>query len=292
MNDFWIAVALSVVSALCYGGGAVAQRRLASLLNGRSRTRSALRALLEQRLWWLSVALNALGALLHAVALVYGALIVVQPLGTLTLVFALPWSAWLAGRRVGPREWHGAVLTVLALAVMLATTSQDSSGHPLRDDSVPLVLLLTLAVLAVMGLAASRTAHPVRRSLLFAAASGVAFGVASALTKTVLTQFSLSGPMGLVDWSPVGLALLACAGLLLSQAAYRDMGVGAPLATMTLANPATAVVVGVVFMDETYLAGVWGAGVSLLAGIVAVRGIVLLSTPEPAAPAPSLTSRR
>ncbi|TDQ46342.1 DMT family transporter [Actinorugispora endophytica] len=300
MSTLWIAVGLSVASAVCYGGGAVTQRRLAGAVGGHGTLRRAVPALLEQRLWWLSVALNAAGAALHALALVYGTLVVVQPLGTLVLVFALPWSAWLAARRVSAREWHGVVLTVGALSVMLVAAGSGPQGHTLSDQGGLWLSLAAAAAVGALALAGARASAAVPRGLLLAAASGVAFGTASALTKAVLHAAAEQGVWALLGWTGLGLVVLACAGVLLSQAAYARMDVGAPLAVMTLANPLAAAAAGVLFMGEGYAGGSWGAGVTVLAAIVAARGVFLLCVvPEgPAAPPvrrgdhPGASSRR
>ena len=101
MNAVLIAVALSLVSAVAYASAAVAQERLASRSPGAGTLR-----LLGSGAWWWSVGLNASAALLHVVALRYGPLTVVQPLGALTLVAAVPMGARWAGRRVRrPATW-------------------------------------------------------------------------------------------------------------------------------------------------------------------------------------------
>ena len=104
MVDFWIAVALSLLSAVCYGAGAASQRLVAARMGRPLTVRVVLTVLTRDRLWWVALLLNGLGAVLHVVALVFGALIVVQPLGLLALVFALPWAARFAVRPVSRRE--------------------------------------------------------------------------------------------------------------------------------------------------------------------------------------------
>ncbi|GAA3772537.1 hypothetical protein GCM10023083_07030 [Streptomyces phyllanthi] len=105
MNATVVAVILSLFSAVAYATAAVAQQRLASRGGG-----TGVRRLLASGAWWGSVVLNGAGALLHVVALAYGPLTVVQPLGALTLVAAVPLGARLAGRRVGAAEWRGPVM--------------------------------------------------------------------------------------------------------------------------------------------------------------------------------------
>ncbi len=180
-----------------------------------------------------AVSLNAAAALLHVVALKYGPLTVVQPLGALTLVAAVPLGARTAGRPVSAVEWRGTALTLAGLAVVLATASA-----PAPDDvlSVPEALAVAGGTASLVGLLSWPGTRP---GLRHATASGIASGVASALTQTVtVAATDRTGP--LLDVRVIGVALLvavfSAGGLLLAQTAYRG-GLGAPLAMVTLANP-------------------------------------------------------
>ncbi|MFF7214657.1 hypothetical protein ACFZAU_29645 [Streptomyces sp. NPDC008238] len=116
MNGGLLSLAAALLSAVCYATAAVTQERTAA---GKRPT---------GRLWTLALVLQAAGAGLHAVALRYGSLTVVQALGALTLVLALPLHAAVGRRRVRPREWRGAALTVLGLVALLLSTA-----HPVRN---------------------------------------------------------------------------------------------------------------------------------------------------------------
>ncbi|KIF02637.1 membrane protein, partial [Streptomyces sp. RSD-27] len=96
MSALALSVLLCLVSAVAYAGGAIVQEHVAVS----SPDRRAL-APLQRPGWWAAVALNGLGALLHVVALAYGPLSLVQPLGALTIVFALPMAAVCGARRAG-----------------------------------------------------------------------------------------------------------------------------------------------------------------------------------------------
>ncbi|MDR3083087.1 MAG: hypothetical protein LBV60_19570, partial [Streptomyces sp.] len=124
MSATAFAVVLSLFSAVAYAAAAVAQERLASRTSGTGVLR-----LLTHGAWWGSVVLNALAALLHVAALEFGPLTLVQPLGALTLVAAVPLGARAAGRRVDAVEWRGTALTLIGLAALLVTTS----GHGPKD---------------------------------------------------------------------------------------------------------------------------------------------------------------
>ncbi|MFE1023996.1 hypothetical protein ACFW5I_05465 [Streptomyces sp. NPDC058818] len=276
MSAALIAVLLSLVSACAYAAAAVAQERLAARSAGAGTLR-----MLARGAWWWSVALNASAALLHVVALKYGPLTVVQPLGALTLVAAVPLGARLAGRRVGAVEWRGIGLTLLGLGALLLTAS-----GPAPDDvlSVPEALAVSGATAALIGMLSRPGTRP---GLRHATASGIASGVASALTQTVtvaVTDHSGS----LLSAQVIGVAMLVAAfaagGLLLSQTAYRG-GLGAPLAVVTLANPVAAAVIGLSLLGERLRGGAGGVLLALTGAGLAAWGVVQLSRATAAAPA-------
>ncbi|MFC9289926.1 hypothetical protein, partial [Streptomyces sp. NPDC057052] len=245
--------------------------------------------LLGSGAWWASVGLNGGAAVLHVVALTYGPLTVVQPLGALTLVAAVPLGARIAGRRVGAAEWRGTALTLLGLAAILVTASGPAPDDVLSGSEAVAVAGVTAALIGLL-------ARPgTRPGLRHASASGFASGVASALTQTVTVAASdRSGPP--LGVQVIGVALLVAAfatgGLLLSQTAYRD-GLGAPLAVVTLANPVAAAVIGLTLLGERLQGGAAGVLLAVAGAGLSAGGVVLLSraTPEPATgPAPVPTT--
>ncbi|MEV5920804.1 hypothetical protein AB0N42_24380 [Streptomyces pseudogriseolus] len=278
MNAPLVAVLLSLVSAVAYAVAALTQARLAARGSGAGALR-----LLGSGAWWGAVTLNAAAALLHVVALKYGPLTVVQPLGALTLVAAVPLGARMAGRPVSAVEWRGTALTLAGLATILATAS-----GPAPDDvlSVPEALAVAGGTATLIGLLSWPGARP---GLRHATASGVASGVASALTRTVtVAATDRTGPV--LDVRVIGVALLvavfAAGGLLLAQTAYRG-GLGAPLATVTLANPLAAAVIGLGLLGEHLRGGAPGVALALFGAALASWGVVLLSRATEGASVPA-----
>ncbi|MEU9999927.1 DMT family transporter [Streptomyces sp. NPDC050848] len=302
-----LAVLLSLVSAAGYALAAVAQSRLASASDG---GRGALRALLARGQWWWAVGLNAAGALAHVAALHYGPLTLVQPLGALTLVAALPLGAYCARRRVTRAEWRGALLTLAGLVALISVTGPATPGDALTLREALFVAAATAVLIATLtsgsrygalrrrggGLTGGATERR-GRGLGHATASGVASGVGSALTQTLTAALARELPGGAPAWWQTALVAVlisafAVGGLLLSQTAYRG-GLAAPLAVVNLSNPAAAAVIGVALLGETFRAGVWGWLVAAAASLIAARGVVLLTTgagttPAPPTPSPSL----
>ncbi|MGW1717999.1 hypothetical protein [Streptomyces sp. NPDC002156] len=263
-----LAVALSLVSALCYATAAVVQERTAA-------GTSDLRGALVRSSWWWAVLLNAAGALLHVVALRYGPLSLVQPLGVLTLVVAVPLGSLVARRRTSGTQWRGMALTLAGLTALLTVTASGGTPNTLGSTGVLVVALAAALLIAALVRVASGPSS--LAGLAFAAASGIASAVGSTLSQKLAVEPTLS-------WSTAVVAVLtvafAAGGLLLAQKAYGS-GLGGPLALLTLVNPVAASAVGVTLLGEGFQYGGTGALLALAGAVAAGRGVVLLSRPQP-----------
>ncbi|MGP4043599.1 DMT family transporter [Streptomyces sp. 2A115] len=271
MNAIVLSVVLSLVSAVAYAGGAIVQERVAAT------TPDQTYAPMRQVAWWIAVGLNGLGGLLHVVALAYGPLSLVQPLGALTIVFALPMAAVFVRRKAGATAWRGAIMATVGLAVLLALVSTADSRSLDSTQRVVVALVTGGAVVALMMAARAVHRHPAVRSVLLAVAAGIAFGMSSVFTKTVAVDWT--GGVTLADLPSLAvIGVLATAGMLLSQASYRGAGLAAPLATLTVVNPIVAAAVGITMFGETFRYGETGTALALGAGVVAAGGLILLTT--------------
>ncbi|MDQ0936592.1 drug/metabolite transporter (DMT)-like permease [Streptomyces turgidiscabies] len=221
MSALALSILLSLVSAVAYAGGAIVQERVADSEHGKSY------AAMRRPVWWAAVALNGFGGVLHVVALAYGPLSVVQPMGALTIVFALPMAALFVRRKAGATAWRGAIMATLGLAGLLSLVG-NSQAHSLGTTQRVLLAVVTgFAVVSLMVAGRAAHRHPAVRSTLLAVASGIAFGMSSVFTKVVAVDWS--GGLTAPDLPTLALiAVLGASGLLLSQAAYRGGGLAGP----------------------------------------------------------------
>ncbi|KUN86387.1 DMT family transporter [Streptomyces griseoruber] len=271
MSALALSVVLSLVSAVAYASGAIVQEQVAvSSPDGEY-------APLRRPGWWAAVVLNGLGGLLHVVALAYGPLSLVQPLGALTIVFALPMAALFVGRRAGATAWRGAIMATVGLAGLLSLVGASDAQSLSTAQRVGVALVTAGAVVALMAAGRAAHRHPAVRSMLLATASGIAFGMSSVFTKTVAVDWT--GGVSTADVPSLAvIGVLATAGMLLSQAAYRGAGLAAPLATLTVVNPVVAAAVGITMFGETFRYGTTGTVLALGCGVVAAGGLILLTT--------------
>ncbi|MFE0102440.1 DMT family transporter [Streptomyces sp. NPDC059009] len=271
MSALALSVLLSLVSAVAYAAGALLQEQVAAASADHAY------APVRRPRWWIAVALNGIGALLHVTALACGPLSLVQPLGALTIVFALPLAALFLRRPAGATAWRGAVMATVGLAGLLALTGAADSAALRGADRIVVALTAFAVVAALMVCARAAHRHPVVRAALLASGAGVAFGMASVFTKSVALDWSSAALLGQLPSLAV-IAVLATCGLLLSQASYRGAGLAAPLAVVTVVNPVVAAVVGLTLFGESFRYGTTGTLLALGCGVVAAGGLILLTT--------------
>jgi drug/metabolite transporter (DMT)-like permease len=235
------AVAVALLSTVCYASSAVVQQQEASRPDVREA--GLIGQLLRRPRWWMAIVGSLTAALLHVVALALGPLSVVQPLGVLTLVLALPLGARWADRRVTPAQWRAAAAVVVGVAAFLAAAPHR--GRPIAPGVLPLpAAMAALAALVVVLVVVSARLPAASAPVARAAAAATCFGSASAMTRVAAigaAPLPVAGALAVVG---------AAAGFGLAQAAYRHGGLGAPLATLILVDPLVAVVIGVIVLGE------------------------------------------
>jgi uncharacterized membrane protein len=281
MGSLGWAAGLSVLSAAAYATAAVAQERLAEHgQRGWSR-------------WAVALLLTGTGVVLHVVALNFGTVAVVQALGTLTLLFALPIHVVRYHSRVTVASWRDAALTVAGLVLILSLSVEPEGPALLTGRAVRVLSSIATGVVLLCVLAAWRSGSRIR-AVLLAGASGVAFGIASVLSKAVLAAFT-SGGVGRESMLAGAMVVaFAGSGYVLGQLSYRGAGLAAPLATVSVTNPLVAAVAGVVVFGEGVrfgTAGLLAAGAAVLVMAVGVIGLARRSAGPVDETVPATTGR-
>lgn len=285
-----IAVGLACCSALAYALSAALQRReTGRTADGPDRSGVPFfGSLLRRPWWWGGVAAMVLGALIHVVALSFGSITLVQPIGVTALILALPLDAWLERRRIQRREWCGAVVLVVGLAGLFGLAEhRPSLVRP--DAGIVLGAIGVVLVTAVLVTLVSGRAPPVLRAVLRAAVSGLCAGATSGLVRTTFRLVQDGRSPWLIAAVLAAVCVLPVASILLLQTAYRDGGLDTGLSTQITLDQAAAMAIGIVVLGERFAMGVQGATLATVSAAVAVVGLVTLirsgPTPERAEPA-------
>jgi drug/metabolite transporter (DMT)-like permease len=263
-----IAIGIALLSAVCYAIAAVLQQREAARhdMHGLE----LIFSLLRRPRWWMAVTSTLAGATLHVVALRFGPLTLVQPLGVSALVMALPLGAWFANRRVMRSEWAAASAVVVGLLAVLTLAPRHVPPPAVPPMELTVAIGSCLAVLLLCVIVSKllpRKAAPVVRAI----GSAACFGFASAMARLVVAGV---GPL-LIPLLTCG--FFAVTGMLMIQAAYRDGGLGAPLATCTIVDPVTASGVGIVLLGEHLRLGIAGGALGFAGLVMTVIGLTVLA---------------
>ncbi|MEV6428129.1 DMT family transporter [Nocardia sp. NPDC051463] len=241
------AIVCALLAALLFALAAVAQQHAAAAV---PESASLIRALLRNPRWWAGILGDAGGFAMQVVALALGAVLLVQPILVSMLVFALPLSARLNGRKVTGRTWATAIALVMALACFLIVgdPTEGNANAPLLEWIVPLAILLGMIAAAIAVGAA--TPVPALRAMLFGTAGGALFGLAAALTEYVTTLFEHGLGQVLGSWQTWALVAASLIGFYLQQRAFQAGPLVASLPAITITEPLAAAYVGITVLDE------------------------------------------
>lgn len=241
--------------------------------------------LLRDGRWWLGSGVAAIGFALQAAALGLGSVLLVQALLVTSLLFALPISARLAGRRVTNWQWLWAALLAAAVAVIV-TVGDPTEGASRASLHTWVWVAAVLGPALALCLLGAQMASPTVSAVLLAVVSGALWGLFAVLTKAVVTRLDLGSWDGVVTllrtpelyvWAAV-----AIAGTAMQQASFRSGALTASLPTMTVAEPVVASVLGVVVLGETLRPGEAGLFVLVVAVVVMVVATAALARGEAA----------
>ena len=239
--------------------------------------------LLRHPAWLIGTACDVAGYVLQFVALGHGPIVVVQPLLVCGLLFALPIGAAWAGRRLTPGDWVSALMVCLGLAVFL-TVARPAAG---RADTSALewaVLLAAVSAVTAGLVLVARRPVPRRRAVALAAAAGVVYGAAAALTKSTSHLLSRGVIPLLGHWQPWVLVVFGVGGMLLAQSAFQAGALDASLPTMSVADPVVSIAIGALVFGEAIANSPAAVVVEAVSLAVMSVGVYLLARSEAGTP--------
>jgi drug/metabolite transporter (DMT)-like permease len=250
------AVLLALGAALAYAAASVLQQREARADTGTDQGSTVgggfrlVVRLAHRPIWLLGLAADGVGYLLQALALGAGELLVVQPVLTSGILFALPAGAWWSGRRLNRSDLVWAFVLAGGLTAFLLLAGTDG-GRDFASTRAWLVCAAVTSPVLVVCLIAGARAQGTRRAVLFAFATGTLFGVTAALTKASVVLLDHDGIGALGHWEPYALVALGGLGFVVNQRAFQAGSLTASLPTLTVVEPIVAALIGVTMLHET-----------------------------------------
>lgn len=304
--NLMLSVLLALLSACAFAVSTVVQHRAATVAGQDLPQGAVLRLvgkLVRNKAWIGGQAAALTGFCLHAAALKFGPVVVVQPLLSGGLVISLALGA-LVDRRHPDRllpekgQWIAAGVVALTLGLFVVSARPDHGGAYARPG--PLMICVGAAA-TVMVLGALWALRPgaTHKALVLGLGAGFGFGITGLLLKDVVAH-----PPGelLTSWTTYLLLASGAASITFAQWAYQSgqlieclpvMAILEPLVAVGLAAPVYGERLAPGFLATTgQVVGVVGlvVGVAVLARRTAARETtaVPLAVPAPA-PAPPPT---
>ncbi len=242
-------VTLALLAAFLFAVSAALQQgaaRQAATDSGQGRfllIAAIARRVITDRRWLAGQGANVAGFAVHAVALRFGGIAVVQALLVVQLLFALPLAAVRRGRTLLARDWAGttAVCAGLILLVAQGVSAQSAVNTQFLPEAGAGVI-----VTIVLLFGASRSARSTQlRSALVAVAAGCCFATTAVLV--VLATSRLPDP----SWALLGIPVSAFLGGVLTQEAYARGSLPTALTAMTITDPVLSYLAGSILFTAT-----------------------------------------
>jgi len=233
---------LGVSSAFFYGLASVLQHKEASAAPQAQSLRIGLLAhLLKRPMWAAGIAADAAAFVLQGSALSRGPLVLVQPLLTAGLLFALALSAGLERRAIAPREWLACLALIAGLSLLLWAES-PAEGQ----------LVVPFHRWIVGGALVARKTRPARmKPVLLGISAAITFAMTNALLKSAVDVLSTKGILEVLDgWYLYALIGVGMVGLLLVQSAFQAGPLRLSLPALTAVEPVASSAVGVILFSE------------------------------------------
>ena len=276
-------IAVTVAAACGFALAAVLQRQEAvKAPEDAAMKPTLLLQLMRSPLWLLGIVIYIVAYVLQIVAVSLGPVVIVQPLISVQLVFALIFGVWLGHQPAGWRDWLGAVAVVAGIAAFIVGTNPQA-GDP-HASALPWLVASGIVVLctAVVILAGRKVKGP-PRSALWGTAAGFMWGLMIVLMKTVTADFTGSESL----WSQLihlfegpylyGLVVSALAGFVFLQSAFQAGSLTNALVTYTVVEIVVAVILGIVLFGEKPHDTLAGHVLVAVSSVVMLGGIILLA---------------
>jgi hypothetical protein len=247
-----LATVLALSSALTFAVSTSVQHQAAENAPASARGPLGLVGYLLRRPSWLvGQVLAVLGFAVHAAALHYGPIALVQPIVISGIVFAVPVRAAISRRLPSRQEIQAVSLTAVGLAVFLVASDPTAGDHA-GLGAVPVTLTVLGAAVAFGAAASARLARePLRTALLLGVASGVLFGLVAGLLKLALQELADGGVGRLLTvWPTWALLVVGVAGVLGNQMAYRAARLSASMPVLNIVDGLVALGFGLIVFSE------------------------------------------
>lgn len=282
-----IGIPLALLGAVFMSFGAQYQHRgvqkverLTATDGGAGLTGGQLWNLLRRPSWVVGTVMLGLAIVCQLSALSFAPLILVQPLGAISLVTTTLLNARISGHRPTRRSLSAIALCVAGIFVFVTIAALYATETPISDGQLITVLVILLVVAIVL----TSTWLWLRSrvgALFYIVAAGIMYGFVATLAKVVISRIQTGDFEWLTVVCVVGLIAGTAIGAYFVQTAYSSGPPDLVIAGLTVIDPIVAIVIGLAVLREAEHAP-WGAYVGfVIAGALAIAGVFQLARYHP-----------
>mgnify|MGYP001077256907 CR=1 FL=1 len=282
-----IGIPLALLGAVFMSFGAQYQHRgvqkverLTETDGGAGLTGGQLLNLLRRPSWVIGTAMLGMAIVCQLAALSYAPLILVQPLGAISLVITTLLNARISGHRPTRRSIAAITMCVGGILVFVTIAALYATETPVSDGQLITVLIILAGVVIVLsGLWVWLRDR--MGALFYIVAAGIVYGFVATLAKVVLSRISSGDFEWLTVLCVVALLTGTAVGAYFVQTAYASGPPDLVIAGLTVVDPMIAIVIGLLVLREAEGAPL-GAYVGFAAaGALAVAGVFQLARHHP-----------
>ncbi len=243
-------------------------------------TGGQLASLLRRPSWVIGTLMLGLAIVCQLLALSFAPLILVQPLGAISLVITTLLNARISGVKPTRRSIIAITMCVGGILLFVTIAALVAVEEPIADSQLITVLIIlgsVMVVLTALWLWLRKRA----RALFYIMSAGVIYGFVATLAKVVISRLQ----SGDFEWLTV-LCLVALVGgtaigAYFVQTAYSSGPPDLVIAGLTVIDPIVAILIGLIVLREATGAP-FGAFIGfVLAGGLAIIGVFLLARFHP-----------
>ena len=275
------AILLSLMTAFLYALSNVLELTEAEQVPDEYALRVGLMTRLVRRpRWLLGLLSDVFGYICQAAALALAAVVFVEPILALAIVFSLILGALMTHRRLRPGDWFSAVVLSAGLALFLYEVA-PRGGHDFTPTDRAVIAFPIVAVVILGCIACATPTRGAPRAALLGVAAGISFGAAAVLTKGVVHYLGEGVLAWVPHWESYALALASIGGVIIGQSAFQTGALAASVGATESTAPISAAILGLVLLDERVLFNnAFEVSAVVVAMIMVLFGIAALARAE------------
>jgi len=275
------AIVLALVTAFLYALSNVLELTEAEQVPDEYALRVGLMTRLVRRpRWLLGLLSDVFGYISQAAALALAAVVFVEPILALAIVFSLILGAVMTKRRLRTGDWLCALVLSAGLALFLYEVS-PRGGHDFTPTDRAVIAGPIVGGVVLLCIAFARPTRGAPRAALLGIAAGIAVGAAAVLTKGVVHYLGQGVLAWVPHWESYALALASIGGVIIGQSAFQTGALAASVGATESTAPISAAILGLVLLDErVFFNNAFEVSAVVVSVIMVLFGIAALARAE------------